>query len=84
MIMPGVTIGDNVLIASGSIVTKSIPSNVVVAGNPAKYICTLDEYIEKNRPYNTDTKALDSNSKKKFLLNLPDEKFVKKGFIQTP
>ncbi len=35
-IMPGVSIGDNVLIASGSVVTKSIPSNVVVAGNPAK------------------------------------------------
>ena len=47
MIMPGVTIGDNVLIAAGSVVTKSIPSNVVVAGNPAKYVCTLDEFIEK-------------------------------------
>jgi len=83
-IMPGVTIGNNVLIASGSVVTKSIPSNVVVAGNPAKFVCTLDEYIEKNLPYNTDSKDLDFIAKKKFLLALPEEKFVKKGFIQVP
>ena len=81
--MPRVTIGDNVLITSGRIVTKSIQPNVVVAGNPAKFVCTLEEYIEKKHSRNTDTKALDSNSNKKILLNLPDEKFVKKGFIQT-
>ena len=83
-IMPGVTIGDNVLIAAGSIVTKSIPSNVVVAGNPAKYICTVDEYIEKNRAYNTDTKSLNTKDKKGFLLAQSDEVFLKKEYIQIP
>lgn len=48
-IMPGVTVGDNVLIAAGSIVTKSIPSKVVVAGNPARYICSIEDYIERNK-----------------------------------
>lgn len=47
LIMAGVTIGDNVLVAAGSIVTKSIPSGVVVAGNPAKVICTIEEYYER-------------------------------------
>ena len=37
-VMPGVTIGDNVVIGAGSIVTKSIPSNVVAVGNPCKVI----------------------------------------------
>jgi len=37
-ICPGVTIGDNVTIGAGSVVTKDIPSNVVIAGNPAKII----------------------------------------------
>ena len=37
-ILPGVTIGDNVVVGAGSVVTKNIPSNVVVAGNPAKII----------------------------------------------
>lgn len=37
-IMPGVTIGEGSLVAAGSIVTKSVPDGVVVAGNPARYI----------------------------------------------
>ena len=36
--MPGVTIGDNVVIGAGSIVTKNIPSNVVAYGNPCRVI----------------------------------------------
>ena len=35
-VMPGVTIGDNVVIGAGSVVTKDIPSNVVAVGNPCK------------------------------------------------
>lgn len=38
VINPGVTIGDNAVIASGAVVTKDVPSNVVVGGNPAKII----------------------------------------------
>ncbi|GEN89645.1 maltose acetyltransferase domain-containing protein [Oceanobacillus sojae] len=38
VINPGVTIGNNVVIASGSIVIKDVPDNVLVGGNPAKLI----------------------------------------------
>lgn len=38
IIMPGVTIGDEVIVGSGAIVTKNVPSNSIVAGNPAKVI----------------------------------------------
>ena len=38
IIMPGVTIGDEVVVGAGSIVTKSVPSNCIVAGNPARII----------------------------------------------
>ncbi|MDG9671062.1 sugar O-acetyltransferase [Hahella sp. CR1] len=37
-INPGVTLGDNVVIASGAVVTKSFGNNVVIAGNPARVI----------------------------------------------
>jgi acetyltransferase-like isoleucine patch superfamily enzyme len=47
IIMPNVNIGDNVIVGAGSIVTKSVASNLVVAGIPAKFIKTLDEYEEK-------------------------------------
>lgn len=49
VVLPGVTIGDNVVIGANSVVTKSIPSDVVVCGNPVKVICTLEEYIDKNK-----------------------------------
>lgn len=82
LIMPGVTIGDNVLVAAGSVVTKSIPGGVVVAGNPAKIICTIDEYIEKNRKYNTGTKNLSSKQKKNKLLFELDNKLQNKPFLK--
>lgn len=41
VINPGVTIGHNVVIGAGSVVTKDVPDNSVVAGNPARIIKTL-------------------------------------------
>lgn len=40
IILPGVKIGDEVIVGAGSVVTKDVPSNCVVAGNPAKIIRT--------------------------------------------
>ena len=68
LIMPGVTVGDNVIIAAGSVVTKSVPSDVVVGGNPARIICTIDDYISKNIVYNTNTKGMNTVEKELFLI----------------
>jgi acetyltransferase-like isoleucine patch superfamily enzyme len=46
--LPGVTVGDNCVIGTGSVVTKSIPSGYVVSGNPARIMCTLEKYIQSN------------------------------------
>ena len=37
-VLPGVSIGDNVVIGAGSVVTKDIPSNVIAVGNPCRVI----------------------------------------------
>ena len=47
IILPDVHIGSNVVIGAGSIVTKDVPDNSVVAGNPARYICSISELIAK-------------------------------------
>jgi len=44
IILPGVTIGEGAVIAAGSVITKSVPANVIVAGNPAKTIKKLESY----------------------------------------
>jgi maltose O-acetyltransferase len=49
VIMPGVSIGDNCIIGACAVVTKDIPNDVVVAGNPAKVIMTFDQYINKGK-----------------------------------
>jgi len=38
IVMAGITIGDSVIVGSGAVVTKNVPSNCIVAGNPAKII----------------------------------------------
>ncbi len=43
VVVPGITIGDNVVIGAGSIVTRDLPSNVVAVGNPCKILRKIDE-----------------------------------------
>lgn len=43
IILGGVTIGDNVIIGAGSVVTKDIPSNAIAAGNPCRVIRMVDQ-----------------------------------------
>lgn len=42
-LLPGVTIGESAMVGAGSVVTKDVPANAVVVGNPAKVI----RYVEK-------------------------------------
>ena len=78
LIMPGVTIGNNVIVGAGSVVTKSIPDNSVAAGNPAKIISDLETTKQKMLAYNVGAKNLNPEEKKKFLLSLEENKFIKK------
>ncbi|WP_251865314.1 chorismate mutase [Enterococcus malodoratus] len=48
VVIPGVTLGDNVVVAAGAVVTKSFPANVVVGGNPAQIIKTIEEESDKD------------------------------------
>lgn len=49
IVLPNVKIGNNVIIGAGSVVSCSIPDNVVCTGNPAKKICTFDDFIIKHK-----------------------------------
>ncbi|EPF25454.1 hypothetical protein HMPREF1221_02000 [Treponema socranskii subsp. paredis ATCC 35535] len=65
MIMPGVTIGKNSIVGCGSIVTKDVPDNTVVAGIPARIVESIDCYYKKNKEKIIMTKGLSYLEKKK-------------------
>jgi acetyltransferase-like isoleucine patch superfamily enzyme len=46
ILLPGVTIGPNSVVAAGSVVSRSIPPDVLAAGNPAKTVMTVHQYAE--------------------------------------
>ena len=47
LILPGVTIGENVIIGASSVVTRNIPDNSVAVGNPARVIKSTTDYIKE-------------------------------------
>lgn len=56
LIMPGVTIGDNVVIGAESVVTKDIPSDVIAVGVPCRVLREVDEH---DRQYYFKDKMVD-------------------------
>lgn len=65
IIMPGVNVGDNVVIGAGSVVTKNLKSNGVYAGVPAKFIKSFSDYKNSSLASNLNTKNL--SGKKGYL-----------------
>jgi acetyltransferase-like isoleucine patch superfamily enzyme len=72
IILPGVTIGPNSVVAAGSVVSRSIPPGVLASGNPAKPIMALHQYAEwslaATPDYDTDAYRRD---KRAFLTKFP-------------
>ena len=68
MVLPGVSIGDNVVVGAGAVVTRDIESNCVVAGVPAKPIRSLADYWQAVEPRLLPTKLLDDSDKRAYLL----------------
>lgn len=88
VILPNVSIGDNSIIGANSTVTRDIPSNVVAAGSPAKVICSLDEYIERNkklmenRPCYSDDYTLRKNISKERRKQMYRDLITGFGFVR--
>src|SRR4030042_937975 len=50
IIMPDVSIGSNAVVGAGAVVTRSVPADSVVAGVPARRVCSYEEYVERMIP----------------------------------
>lgn len=60
-ILPNVKIGNNSVIGANSLVVKDVPENCVVAGNPARTICSLDDFKIKNKNKMTANNTFDED-----------------------
>jgi acetyltransferase-like isoleucine patch superfamily enzyme len=67
-VLPGVSIGDNVVVGAGAVVTRDLPSDCVAVGIPAKPIRSFEEYWESIEPRLVPTKLLGPEEKREFLL----------------
>lgn len=67
LILPGVTIGDNVVLGARSVVTKDLAQNAVYAGVPARFIKSIDDYWNGIKPHILITKELSRHDKEAFL-----------------
>lgn len=83
LIMPGVTILDNVIVGAGSVVTKSIPSGYIVAGNPAKIVGNIESYKDRMQYHNFQTKGLNFAKKKEIILCSDSSLFISKKFLKV-
>lgn len=83
IILPGVTIGPDCVIAAGSVVTRSMPPGVLVAGNPAKPVMTIQQYAEWSL---AATPIVDeeeyARDPKRYLMTLPLHKTVPMRFLR--
>lgn len=67
MIMPGVTIGNNVIVGAGSIVTKDIPNDSIAAGVPAKIIGNIYDYASRKGERCAPTLCMNESEKRAYL-----------------
>lgn len=75
IILPDVTIGPNSIVGTGAVVTKDVPPNTVVAGNPARVICSVEAYRKKCENSRLSSKDIEyKKNKKQYLIsNLSNE-----------
>lgn len=73
VILMGAHIGDNVIVGAGSVVHGTIPDDVVIGGNPARVICTLEEHLEKRRERTSNEALLVARSYIKHYGKRPSE-----------
>ena len=76
------SIGKNCIVAAASVVNKSIPDNCVVGGNPIKKLGETDTAYNKLKMYDVKSKKMSFEEKKKFLLNLNEDRFITKPYMK--
>lgn len=79
ILMLGITLDDNCIVGAGSVVTHSFPANSVIAGNPARRICSTAEYADKYRDKAVNSKDSAGFKSRKAFYEAHPELLVKRN-----
>jgi acetyltransferase-like isoleucine patch superfamily enzyme len=82
MILSGVRIGPNVIVAAGSVVTKDIPKGSVVGGVPAKFLGSFDDYVSKRIEEMNENKKMPAQPAK-YIVPKALEEYMWQNFHET-
>lgn len=77
ILMLGVTLGERCVVGAGAVVTHSFPPHSVIAGNPAKVICTTEEMAEKYRDYAIDFSPIPFSERDRYIAEHPEKLVVR-------
>ena len=69
ILLPGVELGPNTIVAAGSIVTKSFDGDVVIGGCPARKMLPIEDYTCKIKEYGCNVNNMSFSQKKEYLLS---------------
>jgi maltose O-acetyltransferase len=81
IVLPNVHIGNDIIIGAGSVVSRDIPDNSVVLGNPMKIVCTYTDYMKKYEKeineaevYNFHPKYINESTRRQCLKQIQKER----------
>lgn len=77
IIFSGISIGPNAIVGAGSVVNRDVPENSVVAGNPARVICSKDDFLKKHKENYKNSKVFEYD---KFFKSKDKNFFGSTGF----
>lgn len=78
ILMLGVTLGETCIVGAGSVVTHSFPPHSVIAGNPARRLCSTEEMAEKYRDYAIDFGVIPWGKRDEYLAEHPEKLVIRK------
>ena len=81
ILLPGVEIGDNSIVAAGSVVTKKFPDGVIIGGNPAKIIGNVNDFVEKHKRKAFNFKGMSLLQRRIEIANHPEKLVSKRGQV---
>ncbi len=83
IILPGVKLADNTIVAAGSVVTKSTnKSNMIIGGNPAKLLGNAEDFFIKNEQYAFNCSNMHKSERKKMIMSNKNKLIKKKDFFE--